>query len=86
MTSDRRPVVDLDAMRLSLESMLAETAGETGPAAGTTTARVTAQIISNTEIEVRAGKFRFRSDEPENRGGRGSAPRSLQYFAAGVAT
>lgn len=86
MTDERLPVVDLKAMRLSLESMVAETSAEQGPAAGTSTARVTARILANTEIEVRAGRYLFRSDEPANRGGRGSAPRPLQYFAAGVAT
>lgn len=86
MTGERRPVVDLAAMRLSLESMIAETSAEVGPAAGTSTARVSAQVVANTEIEVRAGRHLFRSDEPANRGGRGSAPRPLQYFAAGIAT
>jgi hypothetical protein len=86
MTSERRPVVDLDAMRRSLASMVAETSSERGPGAGTSTARATARIIANTEIEVRAGRYQFRSDEPPNRGGNGSAPRPLQYFAAGVAT
>ena len=41
--------------------------------AGATTARASASIVENTEIEVRTGAFTFRSDEPENRGGKGGA-------------
>jgi len=79
-------VVDLAGMRHTLEEMTAETDAETGPDAGRTTARVLGRIVRNTEIEVRAGTFTFRSDEPAGRGGRGGAPRPLQYFTAGVAT
>lgn len=79
-------VVDLVRMGQSLEEMRAETAAEIGPDAGRTTARVVGRIVRDTEIEVRAGTFTFRSDEPADRGGRGGAPRPLQYFTAGVAT
>lgn len=86
MAEDRRFVVDLEVMRRSYKEMREETRAETGPQAGTTTARASAHIVENTEIEVRTGAYTFRSDEPANRGGKGGAPRPLQYFAGGVAT
>lgn len=85
-TDEPQFIVDLKLMGDGLRAMTEETRAETGPGAGTTTARVVAHIVENTEIEVRAGAFTFRSDEPGNRGGKGGAPRPLQYFAAGVAT
>ena len=48
--------------------------------------RVVARIVEDVAIEVRAGRFSLRSDEPESRGGHGSAPTPLQYFATGIAT
>ena len=79
-------VVNLEEMRRDYEAMRESTKAETGSEAGISIARASARIVRNAEIEVRAGKYTFRSDEPQGHGGKGAAPRPLQYFAAGVAT
>jgi hypothetical protein len=81
MSSESR--VDLERMRQVYEEDRKR--AELGSAAQGVT-RAVARIVQDVEIEARVGRFTLRSDEPEERGGQGTHPTPLQYFAVGVAT
>jgi uncharacterized OsmC-like protein len=52
---------------------------------GKVTLRATANLIENTYLEGRIGKFHFASDEPPERGGDDRAASPLEHFLMGAA-
>ena len=52
---------------------------------GKVTLRATAQLVENTYLEGRIGKFHFASDEPPERGGDDRAASPLEHFLMGAA-
>jgi uncharacterized OsmC-like protein len=49
------------------------------------TLRATAEIVHNTHLHGRIGRYEFDCDEPPERGGTDSAPSPLEYFMSGAA-
>lgn len=49
------------------------------------TLRATAEIVHNTHLHGRIGRFEFDCDEPPARGGVDSAPSPLEFFLSGAA-
>jgi uncharacterized OsmC-like protein len=47
--------------------------------------RIHVRLVQRFKSEARAGPFKFISDEPDERGGRGDGPAPLEYFLAGFA-
>jgi hypothetical protein len=80
---DKPYVVNLERLRRVYDEDRAQ--AET-PGHAQAVTRVVARIVQDVKIEARAGRFVLESDEPPARGGQGSAPTPLQYFAAGIAT
>lgn len=75
-----RSVVDPERMREAYARTRAET--ERHPVI---TQRAVAHIERDLHMVGRVGTFELESDEPPEGGGRGLAPRPLQYLLAGAA-
>lgn len=52
---------------------------------GSVTLRATAELVKNTLLKGRIGRFHFECDEPPSRGGEDKAPSPLEYFIIGAA-
>lgn len=85
MASERHEVVDRVRLRAVYEADREAIRTAADPDAPSVT-RVVAHIVEDVRVEARAGPFVLTSDEPASRGGGGTAPTPLMYFAAGVAT
>lgn len=80
-----REVVDLARMRLVYDQDRQALAASPDPEQPSIT-RVVVRIVEDVTLEARTGNFQLRSDEPAERGGGGTAPTPLMYFATGIGT
>lgn len=78
-------VVDLERMRAVYEEDRGALARAADPEQPSIT-RVVVRIVQDVALEARTGKFILHSDEPQERGGSGTAPTPLMYFSAGIGT
>ncbi len=83
--AERREVVDRVRLRAVYEEDREAVRTAPDPEAPSVT-RVVARIVQDVRMEARSGPFVLTSDEPPARGGGGSAPTPLMYFAAGIGT
>jgi hypothetical protein len=80
----RRGRVDLARQQAEIDRIRAEKGALPAQDRRVTT-RAVAQIVANTRIDGRLGRFTVRSDEPAERGGDDTGPSPLQYLMAAVA-
>lgn len=83
--ADRRGRVDLVRMRAVYEEDRARVEAAADPEVPAVT-RAVVELVEGVRTRARAGRFELFSDEPPERGGEGSAPTPLMYFAVGVGT
>ena len=55
------------------------------PGSSIATLRATANLVKDTYLEGRVGRFHFTCDEPPERGGEDQAPSPLEFFLIGAA-
>lgn len=79
-----RPRVDLARQQAEIDRIRGEKAALPAQERRVTT-RAVAQIVADTRLEGRLGRFTVHSDEPAARGGDDTGPSPLQYMMAAVA-
>ncbi len=82
MNDQKEGRVDINKARQAFE---AGREARTHAGHGKVTLRATADLVENTYLTGRIGKYHFESDEPPSRGGEDRAASPLEYFLIGTA-